>query len=343
MKNLLKKFKRRRSLKNLKGKEFRIIKSDGEETDKIINEIKEYLLPKMNNKRDILNINMMISLSFFWKDEEMLNSLVNTITQIRELYNGKVLFNFLTIEGSRLKRLFDSRGKNIFLNGIELKKINEKEVYVDIKTSKTVFAQTEFLVYLNQLWDLSGYTPFKTFEADGLKPEDFILSEPERTYSSLFIYGSAHYISKNFEYICLPVDETKGKKVDGKTLVLGDDEREELHPIIKEKIKEFLKIDLEGDNLYRLSTMKKEGSFKHAVLKILNESYNDSDFKIRNKMAKKLKISLEDIPFRTLIISKDNIEEIGKETKRKIIMLKCGENSYEPIVRIKNNVIESFF
>ena len=58
-------FKRRRSNLDLRGKEFRIIKSGGEETVKILNEVKEYLLPKIKNKSDNLNINMMISLSFF--------------------------------------------------------------------------------------------------------------------------------------------------------------------------------------------------------------------------------------------------------------------------------------
>ena len=337
-------FKRRRSTYDLKGKEYRIIKSGGEETEKILNEVKEYLLPKIKNKSDNLNINMMISLSFFWKDKEMLDSLVNTITQIRELYKGKVLFNFLTIEGSRLRKLFDARGKHIYLNGIELKKISDKEVYVDIKTSKTVSAQTEFFVFINQLWDLSGYTPLSTHEADGLKADDFILSDNERTYSSLFIYGSAHYVSKKFEYVCLPVNETKGTTVNGKTLVLGDDEKEELHPIVKERIiSHFGKEKMEGDNLYRLSTMKKEGSLNHAILKLLNESYKDSDYKSRKKMAKKLKMKLEDIPFKTLVISKDNIEEFGKDTKKKLILLRCGENSYEPIVRIEGNKTEVFF
>ena len=274
----------------------------------------------------------------------MLDSLVNTITQIRELYKGKVLFNFLTIEGSRLRKLFDSRGKHIYLNGIELKKISDKEVYVDIKTSKTVSAQTEFFVFINQLWDLSGYTPLDTHEADGLESNDFILSDNERTYSSLFVYGSAHYISKNFEYVCLPVNETKGTTVNGKTLVLGDDEKEELHPIVKERIiSHFGKEKIKGDDLYRLSTMKKHEPLSHAILKVLNESYNESDYIRRSKMARKLKMKLEDIPFKTLVISKDNIEEFGKETKKKLILLRCGENSYEPIVRIEGNKTEVFF
>ena len=60
-------------------------------------------------------------------------------------------------------------------------------------------------------------------------------------------------------------------------------------------------------------------------------------------MAKRLKIKLEDIPFKTLVISKDNIEEFGKDSKKKLILLKCGENSYEPIVRIKGGKTEVFF
>ena len=100
---------------------------------------------------------------------------------------------------------------------------------------------------------------------------------------------------------------------------------------------------MEGDNLYRLSTMKKEGSLNHAILKLLNESYKDSDYKSRKKMAKKLKMKLEDIPFKTLVISKDNIEEFGKDTKKKLILLRCGENSYEPIVRIEGGTKEVFF
>lgn len=323
--NFIEEFIRRRDNKNLKNKEFRIIKGGGEETEKIITEIKNYILPKMKYKDENWNINMMISLSFFWKDKKMLDGLVNTITSIKNLYyennfKGNVYFNFLTIEGSRLKKLFEERGNSIHLNDVFLRKIDENEVFVNIKDSKTVENQTEYFVYLNQLLEKINFSIIKLNEANGLNKGDFILSDNERTYSSLFVYGYTKFIDKSFKFI--PLEK--------------DDEIEKLPSEIEEK--------LGLDNLYRIATIKKEGSLKHSFLKLLSEKYRASNLIDRKKMAKKSPYdNFDTLPVASKVISKDKIEEFNKDKDKYILLLKNSNDEYEPIVRIKNNNIERVF
>ena len=99
-------FIRRMLLKRYTSK-FKLIIGGGEDCDKIINNIEDYFPDDFRNHN--LNINFMISLSFFWKSDTYLDSLVKTIDTIKELYdsrngNRKVLVNFFTIEGERVQK-----------------------------------------------------------------------------------------------------------------------------------------------------------------------------------------------------------------------------------------------
>lgn len=316
----------------LKGKEYKIIKSGGEETDKIINTIKNY---NFNDYNEDWNINMMISLSFFWKDKEMLNSLAITIKSIRELYyknggKGEVYFNFLTIEGTRLEKLFNERGKRIILNDVELRKINDNEVFVNITDSQTVSDQTEYFVYLDQLWDLINFIPINLEEANGNVKGDFILSDNEKSYSSLFVYGSFKYYNKDLIYECLPVDV---KKIDNKIISYGDD--------IKVKIENKLGLD----NLYRVATLKIDSSFFHSILKILNISYREADVKNRILMVRKIKdiLDIKTLKYGIKIISEKGIEIINEDKDNYIILFQCNNGEYEPIIRMKKDKIDYLF
>ena len=149
----------------------------------------------------------MISLSFFWKSKEMLKSLAKTILLIRKDYPGEVIFNFLTINGEPLMELFKNQGNRVYLNNIELIKVDNNEVFINIKDSATVHDQTEYFVKLKELLDLIDYYPEDLKIPLGDKKGDYILSPNELTYSSLFVYGSANYNNPLFDYKC-----QRGKK-----------------------------------------------------------------------------------------------------------------------------------
>ena len=340
----LEEFKRRKSQERLYGKEYRIVKGGGEDTALIIQNIKEAILPKIKNKDDNLNINMMISLSFFWKDKEFLKSLANTILSIKNLYyqndfQGDVYFNFLSIEGKSLKKLFSEKGNQIKLNNIYIRKVSDNEVFINIKESKTVKDQTEYFVYLDQLFDLIDFEEVYQKELKNDDPNDYILSKNEEIYSSLFVYGSRKFVDKSgetFNYQSLEVNETKGKKIDGKLLALGDDEISKLPSEIEERLK--------LDNLYRVATMKKDSSLKHSFLKLLNPSYRDNDVHTRRKIVNKFPTdNLEDLPVKIIIISKDNIQEFNKDKDKTIYLLKNEDGYYEPIIKKVENIITRVF
>ena len=319
--------KRRSTINNLNGKEFRIIQGGGEDTEKIIKEIKEYIIPKMKGDEN-WNINMMISLSFFWKDKEMLNGLANTINTIRKLYQdnkytGSVYFNFLTIEGKSLQNLFKHMGKSIKLNDVHLKKVDENQVFINIEDSKTVKNQTEYFVFLNELWDLINFDLLEMKLANNEEKNDFILSTNEKIYSELFVYGKAEYLDNKFQYKCLDID-------------LGDDKMKKLPKEIEER--------LGKNDLYRMSTLKEGGSQTHAILKLLNQSYRQADRSKRINLVNDFKIrSLEEIPFGIIVISREEIENINPDKDKKILLLKCDNNEYEAILQIKNRVATRVF
>lgn len=332
-KNFIEEFERRRNNFNLKNRNFHIIKAGGEETERITEAFKEYILPKSEDLD--LHINMMISLSFFWKDEKMLNRLSCTINSIVKLQkeenkNSQIYFNFLTIEGKRLNNLFQKEGDSIKLNNITLKRLGENEVFVDIEESKTVEAQTEYFVYLENLFELIDFEIDLLLEADGERKNDFILSPKEKVYSSLFVYGNARY--NKFEFKSLEVSETKGEKIKGLLQAYGDDKTR--------KIKNFK--DLKG--LYRISVMKKGGSLNHSLLKLLNESYRESDIYGRIKMAKKLNVqNFDKIPFKVNVLSESGIEIFNEDKEKSLYLLKNEGDNYEPIVKIENEKIQRIF
>ena len=202
-----------RRLKNIKSDKFLIIEGGGEETSKIIKESSKFF--NGPGKLDNININFMISLSFFWKDKKMLSSLAKTINGIREHYStSKVLINFLTIEGTKLEQLFEQRKEDkIHLNNVTLIRKGSNKVYVDIKDSQTVHEQEEYLVKLDQLWNLVKFYPRIIETANGSRKGDYILSKNELTYSSLFVFGTSFYDPDSFNSVdALFVDEKQGEK-----------------------------------------------------------------------------------------------------------------------------------
>lgn len=301
---------------------YEIIQGGAEETAKILKKCKSYFPDNFGDNN--FNINLMISLSFFWKSEEMLDNLAQTILQVQKFYlerqgTGRVLMNFLTIEGQRLESLFQERGDDIDLGYITLGKKGENEVYVDIKGSQTVDKQTEYLVKLDQLWKKIDFNPLYLKETMNDQPGDFILTANEKTYTSLFVYGQA---AKN---ACLYVNEDMGVEGPNGVQAEGDDALSSL-----------------GDKLYRMAVLKNNGSLYHSVMKLITEKYRNEDYHGRTRIAHALS---EKVNFTTdlevlsklinkgiVLIKNDQKTKYGKDKKQWIFLYQCEENLFEPVI-----------
>lgn len=320
-----------RRLANLKrGKnKFYNVQGGGEDTEKIIKGSSKWFTDIQ--KFDNININFMISLSFFWKDTKMLKQLAHTINSIREYYKKqKVIINFLTIEGSKVEQLFEERGEDkIVLNTITMIRKNKNKIYINIEDGKTVHDQEEYLVKLQQLWDLTKFFPRIIFPASGGAKNDYILSTNEAIYSSLFMYGSAYYDPLVFNSkSSLIVDEKKGVKKEQGMMAYGDDETEPFY-------------DNSENGLTRMAVLKKHGSLYHSILKLLSEKYRNSDVFTRVNMAKDLSIKID--PDLQTIASKlkhgikvfegpyKSVKYNDKADKW-ILLHRSADNEFEPLV-----------
>lgn len=319
-------FKRRQENLSMPGD---IIQGGAEETLKIMTKARAYF-PESFGKEN-LNINFMISLSFFWKSEEMLSSLADTINQLKDLYyqrmgSGDILIHFLTIEGTRLTKLFSERGDNIKLNNVILRRVGGNQIFVDIKGSQTVENQTEYVVKLDELWSKIHFYPQQIADASGKRKGDFMLSESEEVYSSLFVFGTASYSR------CLPVNEKKGRQGPYGPQAVGDDAREPL-----------------GDQgLCRLAVLKTYGRLYHSLLKLISQNYRQSDVYKRLTMAKDLgsklkgEKDLEKISYMIkhgiMLYRDDGVTKYGVDNLKWIILYQCDADNYEPVIFVDDEV-----
>jgi hypothetical protein len=182
-----------------------VLLGGAEETERIVNNAKTWFTWKKNKNIKPFYIVSMLSLSFFWKDKDTFNSLVKTVQSLRQAYikaGGKeVFFLFLTIRGSLVKQLFKehtnvvTQGKkrsltlgpcSMILNEKKSKEDLSPVLEVDIKDT-IVSSQEEYLVNIK---DLKDYFPLIKLKSKSANIEP-CMSEAERTYSSLLVYGSA--------------------------------------------------------------------------------------------------------------------------------------------------------
>lgn len=317
-----------RRLSNFKNgrNKFYNVQGGGEDTDKIIKESSKWF--NDIQKYDKININFMVSLSFFWRDQKTLKKLAHTIDAIRKKYKQqKILINFLTIEGTRVEKLFENKDNDkVVLNTITLIKKGDNQVYVDIKDSKTVHDQEEYLVKLNQLWGLTNFFPRIIFQATGDSKEDYIMSLNEKIYSSLFVFGAAYHDPLAFNSkTALLVDEKKGVKTEQGIMAYGDDSEEAFY----------------GTGLTRMATLKKHGSLYHSLLKLLSEKYRSSDVFKRVAMAKDLSLKIDpdlqtiskkikhgikvhEGPYKTA--------KYNQDSDKWIFLHRTSDNEFEPLV-----------
>lgn len=194
---------------------FATLVSGGEEYEKILQSVMATFGTSFGLKP--LYISMMLSLSFFWKSTEMLQQLANTINVIKEEYyrrvpkelKGKntVKFLFLTIEGSRTKRMFEEYGESVNLNDA-LFNLKDDVVYIDFPNT-IVENQVEYLVNLSELREITDMKVKYEKDAD----EEKLLSENEKIFTSMYVYGeydlpnkSIYIFRKEEEKIEVPED-----------------------------------------------------------------------------------------------------------------------------------------
>lgn len=322
-----------RRLKNSKyNNKFHLLRGvKGEEKSKII-EGMNYFFPK-NMRGQRLSISFMISLSFFWSSEENLLKLADTINSINAEYKNRngtenLRIIFYTIDGYRVEEYFSKIGKNkITLNTITLSFNGENQVEVDIKDSKTVSKQTEYLVKLDQLFDLIGG---ELIENRSPRVSNILMSEGELSYLSLFTYGLCS-VTKEIQIVYseerIQIDEEIGIEEHGVVLAMGED-------TIK-------KIPYLGKNIYRVGTLDQGDSLLHSILKLTNEKYRSEDVYGRIQKVEEFKETFKDLESLPEIIGKrikvinsnDDVDYYG-ESEETINLYVCKDGSYEPLVML---------
>jgi hypothetical protein len=174
---------------------FATLEAGGEEFEKIIESIRTTFGNDFGRKP--LYISMMLSLSFFWKNKEMLQQLANTINLIKEEYYKSVpkelkgptgpkhiiKFLFMTIEGNKAVKFLEAHDNEIKLNEAYLS-YNNGVVYMDFPGT-IVENQTEYPVILKELREITDMDVVYEKEAN----QEKLLSENEKQYTSLYVYG----------------------------------------------------------------------------------------------------------------------------------------------------------
>jgi len=159
-----------------------IVKTGGQDTKIITKAVNEWL----GGPADV--ISMMLSLSFFWSDNEIYQGLINTI---RKNLNSNGIFIFLTIDGDAVEQTFDPEFHGPVFTKLDLNGVifnyQPPELIVDIPGT-IVGKQVEWLVRIGDL--------IKSFDEFGYKIKDIntadkekFLSDQEFIYTKMYSYG----------------------------------------------------------------------------------------------------------------------------------------------------------
>jgi SAM-dependent methyltransferase len=165
----------------------RILQAGGEETEKIKVAVDEWI----GGKVDV--VSSMLSLTFFWQNSKLVDSLVNTVMEnIKE--DGKYIF--LTMDGDLVEQTFEPAFKTgLVLDKLDLGpatlvykgNLKPKELYINIKGT-IVEEQKEWLVRLDDLkirFNKYGFDFLMMEKAD----EEIFLTQEEDIMSRMYTYG----------------------------------------------------------------------------------------------------------------------------------------------------------
>lgn len=255
----LEEFRRRKQNVSMKASVDEIM-SGGEDKDAYVKAL-EFLRP---SKGDVLILNFMLSLSFFWdKDNSVMKKmLIENIKMVKNYCKERdVKFKlvFFSIEGERTSLQLYTHGN--MKGSYELSRCGDT-INVNIPESAIVHDQTEYLVDLKELWQEIGMYPKWSEYADRRE----FLNEEEKTFSSLFTYG-----------ICeMPKTESEIKFVSNSIDISSDGKLEDENEMGKIK-----------EHIYGVKSIDAGHSLNHCILKAASSKYRMSTLKTKFKMAQK--------------------------------------------------------
>lgn len=183
-KNLIE-FQRRLSLFKNASIDYYILEAYGQDDTKITSWIKS----KIGDEK-VNNISLMLSLSFFWESEQVLDLLIKTM-MMNIHHHGTILF--FTIDSQNMKNDFDVNQSLHFFDVTYTwkKKTNThfgNKMLVTIPNTIVGNDQVEFMVYID---DLTEKLQFFGFELKMIEKanKEYILSPIQLAYSQMYSYG----------------------------------------------------------------------------------------------------------------------------------------------------------
>jgi len=185
---------RRIQLNNMSDKVL-VVHAGGQDIETIYRAVREFI----GDRVDV--VSMMLSMSFFWQNQSMVNRLVNTITSNIKR-NGKIIF--LTIDGDLVEQTFEpamDTGPAVTRLDLGPATLNyvpnktPKELHIHIEGT-IVQDQTEWLVRLSDL-----IIPLRTmgfdFQYRKRADEERLLNNYEITMTQMYTYAIIHTVNPN--------------------------------------------------------------------------------------------------------------------------------------------------
>ena len=285
----------------------RIVLAGGEETSLISKNVNEWL----GGPADV--ISSMLSLTFFWQSSDLVNKLVETISQNLKL-GGKYLF--LTMDGDLVEQTFEPAFgtgqvlKELKLGPASLKynsNVFPKELLIDIQGT-IVENQKEWLVRLDDL-NLRLASKGIVLQTVRKADEEKFLNESETLMTKMYTYGSFLRM-KEFENELVNKDVEKGVEKEVSNLPplsslppissikipeivtaeeLAEQEEEELGMLPMDKI-EYVNVSWWDEPVVRLGAIGDGSCSIHSILNAYLKVYQTNpDLKFRKDFAKRLR------------------------------------------------------
>ncbi len=191
--------------KFLKNLPYKVLKAGGEESEKICKFV----------GKNVDFVNMFFSLTFFFKNREMLMSLVDTIDC---LLKDDGMFMGTVMDGHLVERELDN--EDIITKDYEIKKVSvegkkgfyNKEISIDFKNTVTATYQTEYLVFLKEFEfllsskgiNLEKIMNFNEYDTQSLSKEEKFLNG----LYSIFVFRKTGVL-RNSHMSLVPIRKNK--------------------------------------------------------------------------------------------------------------------------------------
>ena len=227
-------------------------------------------------------ISLMLSLSFFWKDELYLDSLVNTIvTNLKP--GGSIIF--LTIDGDTIEQIFDQKGitdLTLLTAKIHLypRQPNSFTRDVDFFLPDTIVGeQREYIVHLKDLVTKLEKYNIKLVSYHRADQEQ-LLSEEAKIFSLLYSYGkfvreNINDVTDKFSKISL-ISSNKDTYLRSLPVTYLENQRIIFGPAKGDDVSLPLKCTWYND-LVRIATIGDGSCFVHAILKGFYKPYQENN------------------------------------------------------------------